>query len=384
MLSFKKDFITRTSSHNIKFQTQSMNSIIENTLYHLTYQKNFDAVSEDQIAGIVNEYPFFATGQLLFSLKLKKEANYKSSSQIHKTALFFNNPEWYSYHLQNDESLAFEIPVFETVNNHEPVLISTVNEEFVADNKPYTPQHFQHIEIPSLESVKDIMSGNNNSVEVTEIVKPDVLTIAESALSQHITGNTINETQHLTDNLENRIDEYDAEFTDEQEENEVEKEDADALFPMSIPQSISNQLADAKAGLSKQFSNDDLNIKYNNEPYHAVDYFDSQGIKLDLSKLPQDRLTRQLLKFTDWLKHVKTNVSPNPKDLGTEPELETKVQTNAQQSNDTREIYTETMAEVYAKQGKLEKAIQIYIKLSFLNPNKTAFFAKKIQDLKGI
>ena len=357
-----------------------MNSIIENTLYHLTYQKNFDSVSEDQIAGIVNEYPFFATGQLLFSLKLKKEANYKSASQIHKTALFFNNPEWYSYHLQNDESLSFEVPLFETIPN-EPIVQPYVKEE-LPENKPYASQHFQHIEIPSLENVKDIMSGNNNPVEVAENIVPDVKEAVAPTLSEHISESIINETKHLTDHIEPNIDEYDTEFTDEQE-NEMENEDSEADFSMSIPKSISNQLADAKAGLSKHLSHDDLDIKYNNEPYHAVDYFDSQGIKLDLSKIPQDRLTRQLLKFTDWLKHVKT-VSPNPKDLGTEPELETIVQSSAQHSNDTREIYTETMAEVYAKQGKLEKAIQIYIKLSFLNPNKTAFFAKKIQDLKGI
>ena len=36
------------------------------------------------------------------------------------------------------------------------------------------------------------------------------------------------------------------------------------------------------------------------------------------------------------------------------------------------------------KQGKLDKAIQLYIKLSFLNTDKSAYFATKIQQLKGI
>jgi hypothetical protein len=45
---------------------------------------------------------------------------------------------------------------------------------------------------------------------------------------------------------------------------------------------------------------------------------------------------------------------------------------------------TETMAEVLAKQGQIDKAIQLYIKLSFSNPEKTAYFADKIQQLKGI
>jgi hypothetical protein len=42
------------------------------------------------------------------------------------------------------------------------------------------------------------------------------------------------------------------------------------------------------------------------------------------------------------------------------------------------------MADVFIKQGKVDKAIQLYIKLSFLDPHKSAYFATKIQQLKGI
>ena len=356
-----------------------MNSIIENTLYHLTSQKHFEEVSEDQISGIVNEYPFFAPGQLLFSLKLNKENHFKTSSQLHKTGLFFNNPEWFAYHLQTDENRNYEVPNFETIHIKEEIKETIYHTTETIES---APQHFQHIEIPTLEEVKGLMTGNTTAPEPEDHKAVEAKEHIEPTLAEHHIEKPVHEVEHHTEQLESNIDEYDREFTDEQE-NEFENDESDNHFQMSIPQSISNQLADAKAGLSKHLPNEALDIKYNNEPYHAIDYFDSQGIKLDLSKLPQDKLTRQLLKFTDWLKHVKT-VSPNPKDLGTEPELETMVQSEAQHSNDSREIYTETMAEVYAKQGKLEKAIQIYIKLSFLNPNKTAFFAKKIQDLKGI
>ena len=42
------------------------------------------------------------------------------------------------------------------------------------------------------------------------------------------------------------------------------------------------------------------------------------------------------------------------------------------------------MADVFIKQGKVNKAIQLYIKLSFLDPSKSTYFANKIQQLKGI
>jgi hypothetical protein len=46
------------------------------------------------------------------------------------------------------------------------------------------------------------------------------------------------------------------------------------------------------------------------------------------------------------------------------------------------EVVTETMADVWIKQGEIEKAIDIYNKLSLLNPSKSDYFAAKIRDLK--
>ena len=43
---------------------------------------------------------------------------------------------------------------------------------------------------------------------------------------------------------------------------------------------------------------------------------------------------------------------------------------------------SESMAEVYARQGKVQKAIEIYEKLSLLNPEKNTYFAAKIENLQ--
>jgi len=149
-----------------------------------------------------------------------------------------------------------------------------------------------------------------------------------------------------------------------------------------IPSSLSNQLADFKKNFNKPVQQD-MKLDFEMEPYYTIDYFASQGIKADLTQLPYDKLTRQLLTFTDWLKKMKA-ISPDPQDLGTDPELENAVQGIAQTSNEAKEIATETMAEVFVKQGKIDKAVQLYIKLSFLDPGKSSYFAAKIQQLKGI
>lgn len=56
---------------------------------------------------------------------------------------------------------------------------------------------------------------------------------------------------------------------------------------------------------------------------------------------------------------------------------------SAQRSNiDEEEIVSETLAQLYAKQGNTTKAIQIYKKLSLLNQEKSRYFAAQIEKLK--
>ena len=116
------------------------------------------------------------------------------------------------------------------------------------------------------------------------------------------------------------------------------------------------------------------------EPLHASDYFASQGIKLSEEALGADKLGKQLKSFTAWLKTMK-KVHPD-KLAAVTAITETAVQTQAEKSNIEEEIVTEPMAEAYILQNKTAKAVDIYNKLSLLNPAKSAYFAAKIDSLK--
>jgi hypothetical protein len=54
----------------------------------------------------------------------------------------------------------------------------------------------------------------------------------------------------------------------------------------------------------------------------------------------------------------------------------------AEHSIENRNVETEAMAEVWIKQGQPQKAIEIYSKLSLLNPAKSSYFALLIEELK--
>ncbi len=118
------------------------------------------------------------------------------------------------------------------------------------------------------------------------------------------------------------------------------------------------------------------------EPMHMVDYFASQGIKLSEEIQTADKLGKQLKSFTEWLKTMKKVHVENGADLNIKPD--DNIQTLAENSNTEAEVLTEAMAEVFAKQGKMGKAGEVYQKLSLLNPDKSAYFAAKIENLKGI
>lgn len=115
------------------------------------------------------------------------------------------------------------------------------------------------------------------------------------------------------------------------------------------------------------------------EPYHTIDYFASQGIKLQTEDY-KDKLGKQLKSFTEWLRDMKRI---QPKEQAEVLEMRNPAPgEDSNRSITPPEIITETMAEVWAKQGNKLKAIAIYEKLSLLNPDKNHYFAKKIEQLK--
>lgn len=153
----------------------------------------------------------------------------------------------------------------------------------------------------------------------------------------------------------------------EEEEKQVEEvfqEDA-PLPTISLPD------------LSAPVTEDTLHF----EPLHTTDYFASQGIKLSEAIKSDDKLGKSLKSFTEWLKTMK-KVHPENFEAPA-AQSEAAIQQLAEKSNTDNEVITEAMADVLLQQGKQQKAIEVYEKLSLLNPSKNAYFAAKIENLKA-
>lgn len=114
-------------------------------------------------------------------------------------------------------------------------------------------------------------------------------------------------------------------------------------------------------------------------PYHTVDYFASQGIQTDKTATSEKdtQLDKQVKSFTEWLKSMK-KLKYQPATTYTDPLVDAKAKASIHQ----KEVITEAMAEVWAKQGDIAHAAQIYANLMLLHPEKTPYFAARLQELK--
>ncbi len=237
------------------------------------------------------------------------------------------------------------VPITETLGNH---LDNISGEEFHAD----------------YGTIREEIPGNN------EMVIPDT----QSLGSHHEdTWNLSNEDHTVSISAETndeQITASDAEIQEPVEQystdnNLSENNSADVIF--ENPTTIED--------------NSDTNSQIAFEPFHTVDYFASQGIKITEEVLANDKLGTQMKSFTEWLKSMK---KLHPLKLPEENSLaEDIIQSAAEVSNIDTEVLTEAMAEVLIKQDKKDKAVEMYNKLSLINPSKSAYFAAKIESIKS-
>jgi tetratricopeptide (TPR) repeat protein len=422
-----------------------MNTLQEKAVYQLA-GNTIEAVSTSELFKLANEHPYFSAAQYFLSYKLNKENHSGFQPQLRKTALFFNNPNWLQYQLQENTGEQIKLIQRHQAEEETKPLLNRVIEEEIAQQAMVIPMEQKVVEIepellvenkkeepvdnsiqiPTMESARHMMNGTKP--DIIEDVLPREIDMQDGIVEHtapSITSFALEATEDYPyqqateqENITAQINEEAQAEIEPVQEEQPEKTDGPiiALDPVSNQETViampgTEEENQSIAGIPEEeiveeegpaFTPDKINnlltqqleefrkpvdegteLKIESEPFHTVDYFASQGIKAMQDNISQDKLSKQLRKFTDWLKHMK-QAEDSSNDLGTDPELEAAIQSIAKTSNEAKEIVTETMAEVLEKQGKLDKAIQLYIKLSFLNPDKSAYFAMKIQKLKGI
>ncbi len=328
-----------------------MLSYSENILQTITGKTSLQDVSVEQLQNIVDAYPYFGAAQFFLSKKMFEDKLEGFENALQKTALHFDNMLLLHFNLTQetgDTISYFEIPEKNYNNNTgtEIIPVTVISKEEI-------------IELPADKNSEKLTSIENYNDAIDDF-KP-----------------VINFKANDSEILHNEDSNQDQEVSSE-ESDELTDATNEAKFESN--EKLSNLLKEQAEAFEKPVAETALPI--DDIPHHRIDYFESQGIKLDPEKEPDDKLGTQLKRFTDWLKQMK-RINPALNNLETDVAGEIQAQNMAARSNDSKEIITETMAEVLIKQGKPEEAIDIYKKLSFSNPSKSTYFAAKIKELKA-
>lgn len=301
----------------------------------LTGKASLEECSVEEIRHTAQRFPFFAPAQFLLLQKLRQAGfGEEADAQHRKAVLFYPDP------------LQFEVFIAEELfaGDAEMPLTETV-----------MPSSIEEVEPPSFSAVEtdsDNLSAEENQVSVESEVP------AEPQEAATIQGITEIPQPEPVDEPGQRIEERVPEPVIEETEPEI-----------------------TKPAFSFKPAADESTFNIPIEPYHTVDYFASQGIRIANDELPKDKLGKQLKSFTEWLKMMKRLPAAEPTGSA-DAVAEKKVESLADRSLASGEVLTEAMAEVWAKQGATEKALDIYNKLSLHNPSKRAYFAAKIENLK--
>lgn len=373
-------------------------------IQHLFQESSLEAVSRERLESFVAEYPSFGIGHYLLSRKLQAEGDDRFAEKTQLTNLYFSNPFWLQWLLESSDSVvrepaptAWHAPEETTPAVYEP-------EEPVIVPEPETVPAEAPIVKDTMESVveQSLMEASQPAEQepVSMVELAESVAAAEEPSAAELLLESIEEAKNLRDNLHKIKDDFgtgrplpeepaaEAPIKDEEapfvlDEVDTAVQQAAAEFPAGAEAGSEPVVAAAAATIGAEEPEQKTVVAEQGfvfEPYHTIDYFASQGIKLKLDDNPSDQLGKQLKSFTDWLK-VMRKLPQKEREIISDRVTEETIQTIAAHSVVGREIVTETMAEVLAKQGMPERARAVYEKLSLLNPDKRAYFATKIEQL---
>lgn len=156
-----------------------------------------------------------------------------------------------------------------------------------------------------------------------------------------------------------------------EEEEPTEEPEGEALSVSTLSHSLAQAVGDFK---KEKPTGDEL--LHETAYQHTIDYFASQGIKLEGEPAQDDRFGQQLKTFTSWLRQMKRLPNTGEQDANA------LVETHAADSLQKGEVVTESMADVLLKQGKKQQTIQVLEKLRLLHPEKSPYFAARIDQIK--
>ncbi len=417
------------------FPTGNMVNNIGKILTQFFQRDSLDSLSENELRYFIKQYPYFAPGHFLLAKKLQIAGEKRAfEREVSVTSAYFTNPAWLQYILRDDvltdhdavdEKVVAAVPskqaplhpadLEKSVDDSDPIPAPeenvTAEQEKIAEKRlehssELTQEEVEEIKAADADPVNDVTVGNDPANNIAIVDHPPSEDVDSAAPEEPTEATTETQThQFVVSDSANTISELsepgnnepgsdgqvgDAAIQTATEEAAAREADAEPVAEAAVPETIEppTEVNTQAEKLSRVLQNDANPSQSNNEliafdPYHTIDYFASQGIKLRLEDFNKDKLGQQLKSFTEWIRSMKRLPVQTQEENKGDSEQHS-IRKIAEHSVEGKEVLTESMAEVWVKQGNFEKARQIYRKLSLQNPSKSTYFAAKIDQLNAL
>ncbi len=388
-----------------------MNQGLKHLAQQLTGGADLTVVSADELDVLIDEYPYFSALHLLKAAKAAGSAESDATPTLSKAAIYFPNPHWF-YCILEEMKLG-AAPAIAAPSANPDMGTEDIREEILVEESPEA----EVVNVVGLVEEQEMVVEEpeplpeDNKVEAEESIQWENNLAENPVYQQHV----VSDEEHFEQELWQRqewAEEKQPEMVEEEKPvlespsaiiPEIEEPDADQILrseidveskdqpiivseesetvhetekPIEEPEMESTAVAPASVEKAEEPAFD---LPF--EPLHTIDYFASQGIKIPAEASPKDQLTLKLRSFTEWLRAMK-KLHPEKMAREFKPEEEDQVRSISESSNASSLVFTEAMAEVFLKQGKKDKALEVYEKLSLLDPAKSAYFAVRIQEIK--
>ncbi len=361
--------------------------------------QNINDADAESIGQLIEAYPYFVPARYMQAAKEHKLQPY-SPEMMAEMQLFSGNWLLYNEYLQaalNGEEVAYELPT-------QPAPAKKVlAQEEIEDDLPAEDED-EEDEMTFEKAMEPVATAA--PLEEDEEEEP-VTTINEMAGQEP----GAKEEEQVTP-----VDEYIPENTGFiRGRREQKKEVVNETEPEDEVTEPGSQTAPPKETFAKRMGWDD-NSENLIPPIYTEDYFLHQGMNVS-NDIPagmnkgegepgmddQEKSLMVVMSFSEWLMFYKKKKQQEQEEVKGQKELKTmwqkeKLAAALEEENEeipenvfemavnsiTKEenLISESLADVMVKQGRYDRAIEMYKKLSLRKPQKKAYFARKIEEIQ--
>lgn len=324
----------------------------------------------NELKELMDLYPYASSITTLYLKSLANDRDLRLSSQLEK----------YAYQIPN-RSLLYELLVTQTS-------VSTIKVIQELDERPHelTKEALPGLEVQSNETVVRLTEEFTLRTEEmpleTEVEVEELETLIEPlAKSAHLPGEVLQEVREVT----NEEEEESALNISHPHEVDEAMDEVDAMIQSAVISSSYLQIA--YPGAAEEVEEEQEHVKADNTPVT-----EETGRRVLETK--QNSNEAEPKSFTDWLKignvqgeRIEEPMKEEPKPTFYQFEKPKKEffspAKKAKESVDENKMpVSETLAQVFALQGNINKAIHVYEQLILIFPEKKSFFASQIRNLK--